>query len=33
MDHAGMFPHIPRLLMRFQQRDLDAIAGQECRCG
>ena len=23
----------PRLLMRFQQRDLDAIAGQECRCG
>ena len=23
----------PRLLMRFQQRDLDAIAGQECCCG
>ena len=23
----------PRLLMRFQQRDLDAIVGQECCCG
>ena len=22
----------PRLLMRFQQRDVDAVAGQQCRC-
>ena len=23
----------PGLVVRFQQRDLDAIAGKQCRCG